>query len=78
MKLDKKTVDMLSSLPDDKLWQIFCVVGSSAGIRIPDKIPDERRMAGLRAALCELSDTDLVRAAQIIEIYKGGKENGKR
>ena len=77
MKFDKKTLDMLSSLPDDKLWQVIKMIASTTGIKLGDKKPDKEQMAGLRAAMGNLTDGDLERATEIIDIYKGGDENGK-
>lgn len=73
MKLDKKTLDLLSSLPDDKLWQMMRLVSASAGAALPEKMPDAKKMAGLRAALSDVSEGDLDRAAELIGIYKGEK-----
>lgn len=78
MKLDKKTLDMLKTLPDEKLWQMLRVVALSIGVSVPDKMPDADKMAGFRAALDNIGDGDLERATEIIDIYKGGKGNGKR
>lgn len=76
MKLDKKTLDALSALPDDKLWQMVSVIASASGIRLPKNKPDEKAIAGLRNAITELSDGDLDRAAKLFEKYKEGKRNG--
>ena len=70
MKLDKKTLDMFASLPDDKLWQMLSVIASASGVRLPADKPDERSMAGIRRAVSELSDGDLDRAAEIFAKYK--------
>lgn len=73
MKIDKKTLDMLSSLPDDKLWQMMRIVSASMGASLPDKMPEAQKMSGLRAALSDVNDGDLDRAAELIGIYKGEK-----
>lgn len=76
MKIDKKTLDMLSSLPDDKLWQMLSLIASASGIRMPREKPDEKTVAGIRHALTELSDGDIDRAAKLFEKYKEGRTDG--
>ena len=76
MKLDKKTLEMLSALPDDKLWQMVSVIASASGIRLPKSKPDAKTMAGLRGALTELSDGDIDRATKLFNKYKEGRNNG--
>ena len=76
MKLDKKTIDMLAALPDEKLWQLLSVIASASGIRLPKNMPDEKSMAGLRSTITELSDGDIDRAAKLFEKYKEGQRNG--
>ena len=76
MKIDKKTLSMLSSLPDDKLWQMVSVIASASGVRLPSSAPDEKTMAGLRSAVSELSDGDISRAAEIFSKYKEGRRRG--
>lgn len=78
MKLDKKTLDMLAALPDEKLWQMLRVVALSIGVSMPDKMPEPEKMAGFRAAIANVGDGDIERAMELIDIYKGGKGNGKQ
>lgn len=76
MKIDKKTIDMLASMPDDKLWQMLSVIASASGVRLPADKPDEKTMSGLRHAVTELSDTDISRATELFSKYKEGKNRG--
>ncbi|MBQ7827025.1 MAG: hypothetical protein IJ386_02035 [Clostridia bacterium] len=76
MKLDKKSIEMLASLPDDKLWQMLSLIASASGIKLPKSKPDEKTMAGLRSAVTELSDGDIERAAKLFDSYKEGRKNG--
>lgn len=76
MKIDKKTLSMLSALPDDKLWQMLSVIASASGIRLPSDRPDETTMVGIRNAVSEISDGDISRATEIFTKYKEGKKNG--
>ena len=74
MKIDKKTLDALSVLPDDKLWMMLRVVSSSAGLSLPEKAPDANQMKNLRAAIADIGDDDIKRALQLSAIYKGEKK----
>ena len=76
MKIDKKTLDMLSALPDDKLWQMLSVIASASGIRLPSDKPDAKAMAGIRNAVADLSDGDITRATELFSKYREGKSNG--
>lgn len=76
MKLDKRSIEMLASLPDDKLWQMLSVIASASGIKLPKNRPDELTMAGLRCAVTELSDSDIERAVKLFDTYKEGRKNG--
>lgn len=71
MKIDKKTLDMLSALPDAKLWAMLRIVSASAGVSLPDKMPDAEHMKNLRAALSEVGDDDIRRASELAAIWKG-------
>lgn len=70
MKIDKKTLDMLSSLPDDKLWQVLNVIASSSGISLGAPPNDKEQIARLREAMGSVTENDLDRAAQIVDIYR--------
>ncbi len=74
MKLDKKMLDSIASLPDDKLWQMLCLIASVSGVRLPKEKPDAATIDGLRGAARSMSDADLARAAEILENYKKSKE----
>ena len=74
MKIDKKTLDMLSALPDAKLWAMLRLVGAGAGVSLPEKTPDAASMQNLRAALADVDDNDIRRAAELAAIYRGEKK----
>lgn len=76
MKLDKKTLDMISSLPDEKLWQIINVIAVQTGMTVNSKMPDKEKMSQIRSAMSNLTDGDLSRAAEIFDLLKGGNKNG--
>ncbi|MBQ4067482.1 MAG: hypothetical protein IJD22_07560 [Clostridia bacterium] len=73
MKIDKKTVDMLSSLPDESLWKMICAIGSSSGIDLSSFDPSSADLARLRVAMSSLTDKDISRALDILgSLNKGG------
>lgn len=73
MKIDRKTMEMLSVLPDDKLWQMLSLIASASGVKLPKGEPDPKTMAGLRSAAGSLSDSDIARATEIFKKYKEGR-----
>lgn len=78
MKLDRKTVEMLKTLPDDKLWQMIRIASQTVGISVSDKMPEPEKMTQIRDALDGLSGGDIERALRLIETYKGGEDNGQQ
>ena len=71
MKIDKKTLEMLGALPDAKLWAMLRIVSASAGLTLPERMPDAEHMRNLRAALSNVGDEDIRRASELAAIYKG-------
>ncbi len=69
---DKKALDGLLELPDDKLCQI---IRALSGGEVPKKTPDAKTMAGIRGVLAEVTDADIVRALELISIYKKYRRN---
>lgn len=75
MKIDKKTVDMLSSLPDDSLWKMICTIGASNGIDLSSFRPSSGDLDKLRTAMGSLTDNDISRALDILETCKNTKKD---
>ena len=75
MKLDKKTLDKLSALPDDSLWQLIVAIGNSSGIDLSKVKVRPEEMSKLRYAMGTLTDDDIGRAS---EILSSAKKQGKR
>ena len=71
MKIDKKTLEAVSALPDAKMWTFLRIAASAAGVSLPEKTPDAEAMKNLRAALSDVGEDDIKRAAQLAAIYKG-------
>lgn len=74
MKIDKKTITSLLSLPDDKLLQMIKLITGSIGADTSGIKIKPETMSGLRALLSEVTDADLERAGELIEIYKKNKK----
>ncbi|MBQ8524921.1 MAG: hypothetical protein IJ457_09905 [Clostridia bacterium] len=71
MKIDKKTLDMLLGLPDDKLMQMMSLItGSQHG----GTAPSAESIAGLRKVLSQVTDADIARAMELATLYKQGKK----
>jgi len=70
MKLDKKTLSMLTSLPDDSLWKIICAIASSSGFDLSNVHPKEDDLTKLRTALQSMTDSDISRATEILQSMK--------
>ena len=70
MKLDKKTLDMLSSLPDESLWKMICAIGSASGIDLSSVKVRPGELDRLRQAVSTLTDDDIGRAREIMDTCK--------
>ena len=76
MKIDKKTLDKLSSLPDDSLWQLIVTIGNASGIDLSEVMVRPEEMSKLRYAMGTLTDEDIGRASEILNsAKKQGKKN---
>ncbi len=73
MKIDKKTIDMLSSLPDDSLWRMIVAIGSSQGFDLSGMNVRPEDISKLRSAMGTLTDSDISRALEIMESAKKQK-----
>ena len=73
MKLEKKMIDQLLALSDDKLWQMFQLLAVGTGMKPGDKVPDASGMRKLRAVLEAVTDADIGRVTELIDLYKGTK-----
>lgn len=70
MKIDKKTINTLLSLPDDKLWSAVRLFASSSGISLGRNAASPSDMAKLRNTLSNLTEADISRAGELIKNYK--------
>ncbi len=70
MKIDKKTIDMLTSLPDESLWKMICAIGSAQGFDLSKMNVSTKDIEKLRTALGEMTDSDITRALEIFDSCK--------
>ena len=75
MTFDKKTLDMILTLDDDKLVTIIKRLAANSGIDISNMNITQRDLNGLRSALSMATDSDIERAGDLIKSYKEGKRN---
>lgn len=73
MKLDKKMIDQMLALPDDKLWQMFQLISMGTGMKLGDKAPDSGGMRKLRAVMEDITDADIGRVMELLDLYKQTK-----
>ena len=69
MNIDKRTLESLMELPDEKLIKMLSLVTGKSEFRsmTPSSI------AGLRKAIAEVTDADIARALELMTAYKDGK-----
>lgn len=72
MMLDKKAVDMLLKLDDEKLAMIIKKLATDAGVNGSSLSLGPRELGGIRSALGNATDGDIQRAAELIKLYQSG------
>lgn len=70
MKINKKQMEMLTSLPDDALRKIIRSLGSSSGFDLSGMNITSAELDRLRSVLREMDESDIERAAQILKNSK--------
>ena len=75
MKLDKKIIAALMTLPDDQLWETVRAVAASKNIRLSETPPPKQTMDALRAAFADCEKMDFLTASRILSAYR---EKGKK
>jgi hypothetical protein len=74
MMLDKKAVEMILTLDDQKLAMIIQKLASDAGIDPSTLKIGTSELSGIRSALSVATDSDLQRAGELIKSYKKGSK----
>ncbi len=70
MKIDKKTVDKIAGMPDDRLWKMILSLGASKGIDLSSIKVSSLEMDKIRTAMTQMTDEDIVRAMEILDACK--------
>ena len=73
MTLDKKTLDKLLSLDDDRLISIIRVIAAESGVDLGNFNISPSDLTGIRAALSVATDSDIQRAGELLKNYKNAK-----
>ena len=73
MTLDKKTLDKLLSLDDDRLISIIRVIAAESGVDLGGFNISPSDLAGIRSALSVATESDLQRAGELLKNYKRSK-----
>ena len=74
MMLDKRSIDMLLTLDDQRLAFIIKKLAAEAGIPAESVNLGEAELNGIRAALSVATDEDILRASELIASYNSGKK----
>lgn len=74
MMLDKKAVEMLLTLDDQKLALVIQRLASEAGIDPSSLKIGASELSGIRSALRMATDSDLQRAGELLKSYKKGSK----
>ena len=78
MKLDIKTIQMLSDMPDDRLWHTLHLFASGMGIEIPERKRRRIDYDALRYTLKQIREEDVARVNEISDLYKNYRRGGMR
>ena len=73
MKIDRRKIEMLTSMKDERMWSTIKFFAGGAGIDLSRKKVSPRDIANIRAALGSLTDNDLNRINEILCIFKNGR-----
>lgn len=74
MKIDKKALDRLAGLPDDRLWRTIMSLGASGGFDLSGVRVDPAQLDKIRSALGAMTDEDVLRAVQILDSCKNNPD----
>lgn len=72
MMLDKKAIDTILTLDDEKLTFVIQRLAASAGIDPSSLKIGKSELDGIRAALSVATDGDIQRFSELIKKYKSG------
>lgn len=70
--INKKNIDKMLEMPDERLWTMLKLVLGGAGVNIGSAEMNPKTMRKLRALLSEVTDEDIERVMYLADIYKRG------
>ena len=78
MKLDRKTITMLSGMPNDRLWSTLKLFASGMGMELSERKRHRIDYDALRHTLSRITEEDVARVNEISETYKNYRRGGWR
>lgn len=78
MNIDKRTLDMLLTLSDDKLATVIKKLAADSGVDVSNFNISQADLAAIRATLSMATDSDIARATELIQNYKTTKKENLR
>lgn len=73
MKLDRKRIRTLTSMSDERMWGAIKFFASANGVDLSKKRVTPRELSNLKTMLNSLTDSDLSRVGELIDVYKYGR-----
>ena len=70
--MNKKSIDKLLEMPDDRLMTMMKLLLGSTGIDVSARKFDETAVRRIRAVLREVTDEDLARIEVLMQRYREG------
>lgn len=73
MKFDRKRVDMLTSMSDERMWSAIKFFASANGVDLSRRRVTPKDLSNLKQMLRSLTDADLARAGELADVFKYGR-----
>ena len=73
MKFDRKKVEMLTSMSDERMWSTIKLFASANGVDLSRRRVTQRDLANLKRMLRSLTDDDLRRVGELTDVFKYGR-----
>ena len=73
MKIDRRKIDTLCGMSDERLWGTLKFLAAANGMDISKKRVTPSDIAGVRRLLASLGDGDISRINELIGIYRYGR-----
>ena len=76
MKLNKEKLQALAALDDKKLWQEITSAAQKFGYTLPEKAPEAKDMAKIRAAMEQADKLSPMDIARLLASFKVKRNKG--